>query len=428
LDVSDKIIDVPKWNYDTSRMVNDLRVDGVVSSTEIRLPFPSGAGQIGVTTDFNTTGIVLTKTPDSIELLMDSSNPPTTIKEGGTKDASTTHFYYVDKQNKKIVPKTGTTFPSNDYAIINYTWLAPSPVHQTAPDSISNYGLWKQQLTLSDIQSIADAEARTAELLSNFSEPFLLGEFLVDNSSDPGINLGDKVLVVDTINSPNINQELVITKQVLSYPGTSQEINVGDESIRLADWQMNVETRLKRLEELLSLQNQDLILELYDFSNQMQIENRYLEIQVADSSTDSIWGIAVWGTDNWDGTPSPATMHFVSQGEDNYKEYFYDTDFKGTNTTASWTTTNDVTFTSGQVAESSSIDFNNGIIISVKVEVVIDLGSVLIEVTADGTNWETIINDSTHIFSNQGTDLRWRLTENNSSTATVSKVKITGYH
>ena len=362
LTVGSNITAVPSWINDTSRMVNDLRVDGAVSNTQIRLPFPTGTGQIATTTNFDTTGIVLDKTPESVELLMDAANPPVTTKQGGTKDASSDHFYYVDKQNKTIVPATGTTFTTDHYAIVNYTWLAPAPIHQTNPESIATYGKWEQTTTLSDIQSISDAEARTSQILAHFSVPFLLGELLVDNTADPGIELGDKVLVIDEVSSPNINKEFVITSQILSYPGTTQEVIVGDESIKLADWQLDVETRLKRIEELLSLQNQDLILELYDFSNNIQVEPRYRKIQYKNvagesliyGSTDfGIFGTAKWGsvaktsfilggaltsvlgTSLLGSLSSEDVDHYIEQYLDTYTEEFIDEDFLDT-TSGTW--------------------------------------------------------------------------------------------
>ena len=453
LTVGTNIVEVPTWTRDTSRMVNDLRVDGAVASTQIRFPFPSGAGQIGVTTDFDTTGIVLTKTPDSVELIMDSVNPPTTIKEGGTVDASTTEFYYVDVQNKTVKPKTSTTFPANDYAIVNYTWLAPAPIHQTNPTSIATYGLWQKQVTLSDITSIADAETRTSDILSKFSIPFLLGELLVDNASDPGIELGDKVLVVDTTSSPTVNKQLVITTQTLSYPATTQEIQVGDEAIRLADWQMDVETRLKRIEELLSLQNQDLILELVDFQNDLTLQPRYHEVQTLGIGPDvGVWGAMDWGDKEWSdflnstkfilghvtfgllGTSelgvvgNPPESYWISQFENVYTEEFIDEDFKGVNTDATWTTSGSVTFTSGQIAESSPFDLNNGTITVAKLTSTVASGAFDYEMTADGTNWESCTSGTTKTFINTGTTLQWRATENAASTGEITKLIVTGYH
>jgi hypothetical protein len=452
LTVGSNIITVPTWTYDTSRMVNDLRVDGAVSETAIRYPL-SGSGQIGTTTDFDEDGILLPKTPESVELIIDANSTPTTIREGGTKDASTTHFYYVDRENRIVRPANTTTFTTGHYAIVNYTWLAPAPIRMTNPTSITEYGLWEKQVTLSDIQSIADAEVRTSEILATFSIPFLLGEFQIDTTTDPEVELGQKVLVVDEVNNPQINQNLVITGQVIKYPGGTQTIYVGDESIRLADWQMDVENRLKRIEELLSLQNQDLILELRDFANEITLQPRYREVQVLEAGEDTgIWGVMNWGEKEWSdalnsikfilgsglfgilGTseigsvPVPPSTHWIGQYTDRYEEEFIDEDFKSEETTATWSNTDSVTFTAGQIAQSTSVDFNNGLITQARLTSTTASGSFQYEMTANGEDWETVTSGTTHTFTETGTDLRWRATENNTSTGEITKIIITNYH
>lgn len=345
LTVGTEIYGVPIWSNDTSRMVNDLRVDGAVSQTQIRLPVGTGVGTIGTTSNFDTDGITLDKTPESVELILDGSNPPVTVKEGGSKDGSTGHFYYVDRQNKKVVPATGTSFPTDPtYAIVNYTWMAPSPIHQLSQESIDTYGLFEKQITLTDIVSVADAEARTGKILFQFNTPFLVGELLVAKTSSIEPNVGDKIIIVDNVSLPNINKELVITTQTIKYPGSSQELTVGDESIRLADWQIDVENRLKRIEESISIQNQDLILELRDFMLEATLEPRYRKVQTRDTSTDSIWVLATWGTDNWDGSYDNSMIdYWIGQFEDTYTEEFIDTDFEAEGTTATGWGTGEIT-------------------------------------------------------------------------------------
>ncbi|MHA1481839.1 MAG: hypothetical protein ACTSQA_00190 [Candidatus Heimdallarchaeaceae archaeon] len=427
LTVGTQILGVPKWTNDTSRMVNDLRVDGAVSQTQIRLPNGTEYGTIGTTANFDTDGILLDKTPENVELILDSSTPPVTVKIGGTKDSTTGHYYYVDRENKKIIPTEGTSFPTEN-AIVNYTWLAPSPIHQISQDSIDTYGTWEKQITLTDIQTVADAEARTAELLSKFSVPFLIGDLLVRSSSTISLNVGDRVKIVDSVSTPNINKELIITKQVIKYPGSNQEITVGDEAIRLADWQINVEERLKRIEEQLSLKNQDLILELRDFYNEVQISPRYRKLQTRDTSTDALWDRETWDNSEWDEDYDNSMIdNFVEQFENIYTEDFIDQDFEDDSGTATWAS-GSLDFTSGQVALSKSIDLRNGVITSIDVDIDIESGSVLIEVTADNSNWETATNNTTHTFSNTGQDLRFRLTENNTSTAEVNHVKFSNIH
>ena len=56
-------------------------------------------------------------------------------------------------------------------------------------------------------------------------------------------------------------------------------------------------------------------------------------------------------------------------------------------------------------------------------------GSFTYELTADGgSNFESVTPGTAHTFTNTGTDLRFRITENAASTGEISQVKISSYH
>ncbi len=432
LTVGTEIIGLPKWENDPSMMVNDLRVDGAVHETDLRFP-TSGTGEISVTANFATTGITLPLTPESTKLTLDSSDPPTTIREGGGEDSSTTNFWFMDKQNKQIKPATGTTFAANDFAFVDYTWLAPAPVHQVNQDSIDTFGSFAKEITLDDVQTIADAEARTTQILDRFSTPFLVGEILVKSVSTIDLDVGDTVTVVDTLSKPNINQELIITKQVIKYPGSNQELTVGDEALRMRDWQFNIEERIKRLEER-NLTNQDLILELFDFKNTLTIQSRYRRIFTETVGGTNIFILGnttygILGTGKLGDTDLGAeTDSFIQQFENSYTEDFIDDDFEDTSGTATGWTSGSVDFTSGQIALSKSIDFNNGVITAATLNSTEVSGSFTYQMAADGSTFENVTPGVAHTFSVTGTDLRFKITENAASTGEISQVTITNYH
>ncbi len=434
-----EIINVPEWEDDDAMMVNDLRIDGAVLETDLRFP-TSGTGKIETTANFENGGITLPFTPESAKLTIDAVDPPTTIREGGGTDSSTTNFFFIDKENKQIKPSVGTTFDTDDFAFVDYTWLAPHPIHQVREESITTHGTYQKEMVINDIISIADAESRTSEILDRFSDPFKIGKFLVKDDNSVSIEVGETVRIVDTVSNPQIDQDFVITKIVKRYPGDFQEVTVGDESIRLADWQFNVEDRLKRLEER-NLSNQDLLTELRDFILTTLPQSRYLRMFSEDydsGSGNSIWGLGTadgyfdWGSGKW-GTnavsfPTVAD-HFVQQYQNSYIEDFLDDDFEDTNGTATGWTSGSVDFTSGQIALSKSIDFNNGIITSATLNSTEVSGSFTYELSADGgSNFESVTPGTAHTFSNTGTDLRFRITENAASTGEISQVTITDYH
>ena len=350
LTVAVEIITVPEWEDDDSMMVNDLRIDGAVAETKLRFP-TSGTGEIGVTANFATTGITIPHTPQSARLTIDSSDPPTTIREGGGTDSSTSNFFFIDKENFKIKPAAGTTFDANDFAFVEYDWFSPHPIHMIRQGSIDEFGLYKTQMNIEDIKSIADAESRTKEILDRFSQPFKIGKFLVKDDNTVTIAPGDKVTVIDTLSTPNINQEFVVTRIRKTWPGGSQEVIVGDESIKISDWQVNVEERLKRIETQ-NIVNQDLLAELRDFFFNVTNQPRYVYLFTKDynaASGVSIWGFGSgdgyfdWGAGKWgdhDTAFDAAVDHFIQQFQDNYTEKFVDTDFKDTGTTtATWSNT-----------------------------------------------------------------------------------------
>ena len=433
LTVGTEIIAIPKWTDDTSMMVNDLRVDGAVHETNLRFP-TSGTGKIETTANFENDAITLPKTPESVKLTIDAVDPPTTIREGGGEDSSTSNFFFVDKENKKVKPATGTTFATDDFAFVDYTWLAPAPVRQRRQSSIDSFGAFEKEIELTDIQTIADAEARTSQILDRFSTPFLVGELLVKSVSTISLNVGDTVRVVDTFNKPNRDLDLIITKQIIKYPGANQELTVGDQALRMKDWQFNVEERIKRLEEQF-LKNQDLIQELFDFANTITIQPRYRRI-----FTETVGGTNIFilsnstygllGTTGQLGNTDlgAETDHFVQQFENSYTENFIDSDFEDTSGTASWSTTGSVTFTSGQIALSKSVDFNNGTITAATLNSTEVSGSFTYEMAADGSTFESVTPGTAHTFSTTGTDLRFRITENAASTGEISQVTIGSYH
>ena len=109
-------------------------------------------------------------------------------------------------------------------------------------------------------------------------------------------------------------------------------------------------------------------------------------------------------------------------------EEFIDEDFEDTDGTASWDTSGAVEFTSGQIAQSLAIDFNNGTITTAKLTSTEASGSFDYEMTADGTNWEACTSGVALVFADSGTDLRWRATENAASTGQIDQIIVEDYH
>ncbi len=416
-------MNIPIWDIDTTHLINRLRVDGATTQTQI-----TENGKIGTTAGYTTASILLAKTPDNAEVYIDAADPPTTQLEGGSKDGSTGD-YWIDRENKKITSQSA--FTTDHYAIINYFWSSPAPIEMENSESISLYGLAEKAIELSDITSVADAESRAVNILSRRSVPFYVGTFMVKSSTN--LNVGELVAVQDEITTGSYSGNYMVSKVKYIYPGAFDEVQVGDKVWRMADWQENTDTRLKRLEEQF-VRNQDLLRKLVqttltNVQNYLTPKPRYRKVLTRDVSTDSMWGRDNWGTAVWNDTYDNAEVDaFIIQHENTYEETFIDGDFKDTNTTADWTTTGSVDFTSGEIAESSSVDYNNGTITTATLTSTEVSGDFDYEMTADGTNWESVTSGTAHTFTNSGTDLRWRATEDAASTGEISQIDITAYH
>ena len=306
--VGDNIYNVPKWTYDVTEMINDLTIVGAYQEVEV-----TESGRIGTTSGYTTSGITLNYTPISIKPYIDANNPPTTLRVVGIPNSTLTYYCYVDKPNKLLLPAVGTSFTSNDYAIIQYSHAVPIPVHMYNQASINTYGQFKKTITFNDLRDVNDAENRGANLMNNKSTPYLLATLKVKSDSSYGLDVGQSILVVDNINTPNINQNMVITRHRIRYPADYDELVVGDKSYRQANWQSSVEERLKRLAEE-QLANQDLLTELVDINNDASIIPRYLQLSKG------------------------AVLYYLCQGNDVYTETFFDTKFKSS-ADADWNTT-----------------------------------------------------------------------------------------
>jgi hypothetical protein len=434
LTVGSNVIRAPKWQRDTTEMVNDVTIVGAYQEVET-----TKSGQIGVTSGFTTTYIQLDYIPISVKVYGDANNPPTTLKTGGVPDSTSSFDYYVDLNQKKIVPKGGTTFTTNHFYEIRYSLACPVPVNAYNQDSIDSYGRFKKTVTYKDIRNVADAEMRGDNYLARYSVPFIYTTLLVKNVSTYGLFAGQNISVIDTVSTPNVNTTLTINKIRIRFPGDYVELDVGDKFWRLANFNSTVLEKFKRLEED-ELSNLEIINNVVTMDNRtvspIQIENRYQQVltQTVSGTNCFILGNADYGKLGTghlgSGDIGAETTAYLRQFENSYSETFYDTDFKDASTTATWnTSTKQLTFTSGQIGLSTSVDKNNGTITSATMTVTKSSGTFTYYLSADGgSHWETVSSGVAHTFSNTGTDLRWKIAEAASSTGTVTNVEITSYH
>ena len=341
--VGTNIYNIPQWKYDLTEMVNDLFVIGAFQEVET-----TETGRIGTTNGYATDGISLGYTPISVKVYMDTSNPPLTLRQGGAQGSSSSYYYEVDKDNKKILPYSA--FTTGDYAEIRYSRAVPIPIHLQSPTSMTAYGTFTKTITYEDLRTVDDAEKRGTNYLTLYSTPFIYATLKVKNESNYALRVGQMINVIDNISLPAVNENLCITRQRIRYPADYDELDIGDKQWRLAEWQSRVMEEIKRLNEK-EFQNQDMQTEVRTFDNTLLypivVKPRYQKVtydEITDPHNIFILDNPLCDkldTNHMDGTGwSRDNIHIVQQYKNIYTENFIDTDFKDTaNTSAGWSNT-----------------------------------------------------------------------------------------
>lgn len=424
LTVGNNVIGVPKWQNDITEMANDITFVGAFQEVET-----TESGRIGTTAGYTTTGITIEYEPVSVKVYGDSSNPPTTLKTGGQPDSSESFDYYVDKNQKKILPASGTTFTTNDYYEIRYSFKAPIPIRLYDQPSIDTYGRFKKTVTLKDVRSVADAEQRGTNHLEKYKTPFVYTTLKVKNTSSVALRSGQRIRIVDNVNSPAKDVTLLINKVRYRYPADYIEIDVGDRYWRLAEFQANVLEKLKRImedeyanseisNELISIDNKS----LSPVTNRSSLKSYTQTVSGTDIFILGHSTYGLLGTGHLGDTDLGAAVdHSTHWTENTYVEDFRDDDYKDASTTATWnTTTKELTFTSGQVALTTAFDYGYAWT-SFEVIMPNTTGTLLVEISGDGkSTWQTVtLSTVTAFTSSDGAGVHLRITENAASNASV---------
>lgn len=417
----------PTWKEEGSKIFNQVEIVGAFSEVRATESFNG---------DTSTVTFTLSEEPEIVEIKVGG-----VLQIGGVSGSTSTFDYSVDKKNKQVTFESGSIPGSGtNNVVVDFSYRTPKSVIQDNETSQTDLGrIIQNTFSFTDIESVDDAERRGDKLLDIYSKAFITTKVKISPEVVENYNLlvGQSIRVID--DRQGIDIIMVIKKIISRFPESDVEIELGDKEIRVASFEYDSSLRMKRLEEEQS-KSGTFVVKLKKPVHNLIVDRLDLEVNQQDYDTGagySIWGLGLvdgffdWGSGLW-GTHADAFLaeveHTVSQGNNIYDEDFNDTDYKGAATTATWTGSGSVTFTSGQIAETSSIDSNNGTILTAKLTSTEVSGSFLYEMTADGSNWETVTNVSKHFFTNTGTDLRGRATENVAGTGEISNIKIDSYH
>ena len=412
LTVGDNIVQRPKWVRDGSKKIKKLEVFGGPTESGQTESFNGDAAE----TDFtlgNLPSSIIKITVDGVEQI------------GGIEDQDDgTADYFVDFVNSTITfvsaPGSGT-----NNVVIQYKFLSPIALvgENTIAEGRDVTDRRPELITVQDVENFLTGK------LARFSVDFLSTTARVTNVTD--LEVGQSVRVIDK--NENIDDNFIVTKINKHHPYRFDTISITNAPLVIENWEVSMEDRVRRIEERL-LQEESILLILKQFNRTIQIGRRYSKVSKIDH-TGATYGIynhpqfGVYGTALYGTTADfPAeVLRFMQQGEDFYLETFVDTDFEDSAGTATWGS-GSVSFTSGQVAQSSEIDLRHGIITKALLNSTEASGSFTYEMTADGTNFETVTPGTLHNFTNTGTDLRWRATENAASTGEITQIEISEYH
>ena len=287
LTVVDNIVNVPKWARDSTKMVNKMTVIGAVQEVETTEEFNG---------DGSTDEFTLTQTPVSVRVEVGG-----TLQVGGKEGATSTYDYEVDAENKKIkfvagsIPASGT----NNVDVI-YSYYAQAPVVGEDSTSISLYGEVARTFFKPDIPVIADAEAYVQKYLEKYHEPFVYSTVSVTNVTD--LAVGEIVRVIDTINQPNMDSYFLVSRIRRSWPYRFDEVTLGDETWKTAEWGVKIAQRIRKLEEE-NGKFTDFLVHVVSATPEVQMIPRYYSTENRSVISDAlIWNnttYGIWGTGEW---------------------------------------------------------------------------------------------------------------------------------
>jgi len=433
--VGENIVNNPVWDDDYESALNVIKVVGS-SRRDWSVQTFSG--------DSSETDFTLIYTPKDTEIYIGS-----VLQVRGIEGAAVDFDYTVDEQNKKIIfetaPATGT-----DNITINYSRDVPQAAIARSQDSIDEIGFVSQQTYyIDDLRDMEDIKQKANAILSAFAFGFTNTELEIIDIND--LYVGMQITAVDNLSN---RTEILTVKEVhYRYPEDTDFIGVGNKRFRITQILNDFKKRLEKLEQQ-SIASDEFLQHMFDSLRNYLTERRYAKMDIKNIAGDvGIYGhgtFGKYGTAEYgavtsggfvlghttfgilgtskigSGATSPVNISIV-QGNNEYKEFLYDTDFKDATSTATWnTTTKELTFTSGQIALTDCIDKG-----TIKDYFTLTLGSstgsFTIEISGDNkSTWQTVTPLTRTAFtSNDGTGIYLRITENDSSTGTIKNTYLT---
>lgn len=343
--VNNNVLNLPKWEFDSSQMINRVVVKGAVQEVQDEQIF-SGTGAASQI-------FTLAKIPIIVQAWELVTGTWVLKTPGVQGQINSNYHYWVDKERKKIYCNTTWTpaSASNNVKIV-YTNSLPVPIQVDDDTSQTQYGrVITTDRFYSDIQSFSDAEIRGRGLLNKYGQPFVKTKAKLSNAA--AYQAGQRVVVEDSVS--NESRSLLINKITYEYPYSGDNLDLGDKEWKLADWGTMEVERIKRLEEEVQ-KNIDLLTTLKDFSATINVRTRFIKASSQNIGNAFCIGHPVNGIiGQYNGVNGQPLVIGTGEGgevdvivlwpNNKYIENFHDATFKESTTTANWnTSTKQVTF------------------------------------------------------------------------------------
>jgi hypothetical protein len=290
LEVGTNVMNVPKWIFDTTEMINKVTIFGA-SQLDWRKENFNGDGS---TEDFE-----VASKPGASEVTVGG-----VLQTKGIQGSTGSFDYKVDEERSIFSFETAPVLGVNNI-VINYETQIPVPVTASAPISIATWGGPDQTPTEKtfyekDIITIDDALERANSILNKYSEPFISTELLIKDAID--FEPGMLVDVVDSINGEN--RSLMVHKITMTYPYNGDKLNVGDKELKIEDWDVDLAKRVRDIQREMS-KNIDLLIHASALDKQIKFKRASLTIQrrniagisgIYGSATQGIYGQSYYGS------------------------------------------------------------------------------------------------------------------------------------
>lgn len=411
LTIGTNVVNKVRWENTGQDMVNNATLIGGEQLDWTTQTFTASAGQTTFTVD---------AVPVDTEVVKDS------VSQNRGVDSSDPQDFYVKADSKDFIFTNAMT--GGESIIIAYSYNIPAKVASQDASSITTYKQRDKTITSEKILNSDDAEVKVKGFLEESSQPLTSAPLRV--IGDNTLEVGQLVTVIDNPNS--INSSFLINGITYYSPYRPDSINVGKKPISDYDIQIAILNNLDRLNRQLA-SNSEVNVQIIQtpattiFTGYNQIQTAPMDTDTLywDSETQGTWGNSSgttgfnWGTD----TEETYTTQYLMPLNRTYYDDFYTLEFKDLiNTTANWIGSGAVNFLAGQTAVSTFIlkDTSTTYGYATLNATYTGTGTLTFQISLDGTNYETVVEDVEKTFTNRGNYAYWKAT----STGTISLTQV----